>query len=83
MTDQINLNLCLRLPFEKAGVEFNIEVNESGDPEKRARVLPRRTSLRLRRPTVVSVAGVASAGGLGKGIHALALPSEDQCAAHR
>ncbi len=32
MTDQINLNLCLRLPFEKAGVEFNIEVNESGSP---------------------------------------------------
>ena len=32
MTDQVNLNLCLRLPFEKAGVEFNIEVNESGDP---------------------------------------------------
>ena len=23
-----NLNLCLRLPFEAAGVEFNIEVNE-------------------------------------------------------
>lgn len=31
MTDQVNLNLCLRLAFESAGVEFNIEVNESGD----------------------------------------------------
>ena len=33
MTDQININLCLRLAFESAGVEFNIEVNESGDSD--------------------------------------------------
>ena len=32
MTEQVNLNLCLRLPFDGAGIEFNIEVNESGDP---------------------------------------------------
>ncbi len=31
MTEQVNLNLCLRLPFDGAGIEFNIEVNESGD----------------------------------------------------
>ena len=31
MTEKVSLNLCLRLPFEPAGVEFNIEVNESGD----------------------------------------------------
>ena len=31
MTEKVSLNLCLRLPFEHAGVEFNIEVNESGD----------------------------------------------------
>lgn len=31
MTDSVNINLCLRLPFERAGVEFNIEVNESSD----------------------------------------------------
>ena len=29
MTEKVSLNLCLRLPFERAGVEFNIEVNES------------------------------------------------------
>ena len=32
MTDQVSLNLCLRLPFERAGLEFNIEINESDDP---------------------------------------------------
>ena len=31
MTEKVSLNLCLRLPFERAGVEFNIEVNESGN----------------------------------------------------
>ena len=31
MTDSVKLNLCLRLPFERAGVEFNIEVNEPSD----------------------------------------------------
>ena len=31
MTDRVSLNLCLRLPFERAGVEFNVEVNESAD----------------------------------------------------
>ena len=31
MTQTVSVNLCLRLPFERAGVEFNIEVNESGD----------------------------------------------------
>ena len=30
MTVQTKLNLCLRLPFDSAGVEFNIEVNEAG-----------------------------------------------------
>ena len=33
MTEKVSLNLCLRLPFEPAGVEFNIEVNETGDPD--------------------------------------------------
>ena len=31
MTEKVSLNLCLRMPFERAGVEFNIEVNESGN----------------------------------------------------
>ena len=31
MTEKVSLNLCFRLPFEGAGVEFNIEVNESAD----------------------------------------------------
>ena len=30
MTTLTKLNLCLRLPFQAAGVEFSIEVNESG-----------------------------------------------------
>lgn len=34
MTQTVSVNLCLRLPFERAGVEFNIEVNESGDAGK-------------------------------------------------
>ena len=33
MTEQVNLNICLRFPYERAGVEFNIEVNESGDAD--------------------------------------------------
>ena len=33
MTTTTKLNLCLRLPFEGAEVEFNIEVNESGSAE--------------------------------------------------
>ncbi len=33
MTDRVSLNLCLRLQFERAGVEFNVEVNESGDTD--------------------------------------------------
>ena len=31
MAETAKLNLCLRMPFERAGVEFNIEVNESAD----------------------------------------------------
>lgn len=51
MTEKVNLNLCLRLPFERAGVEFNIEVNESGSsdggPEFSLIALSCRTSDRL------------------------------------
>ena len=35
MTSQTKLNLCLRLPFDGAGVEFNIEVNETGSDDGR------------------------------------------------